>query len=85
MRSKNIPYTVPHLIDALWHHPKCPRWLQDEIWDAVNNRINGSTEMTPTYWASQLESCEPDKEGEQEAKYGFPHEKEAFKIQGRVS
>ncbi len=71
--KKNITVqnTVPHLIEALWEHPDCPKWLQDVIWDGINDRVDGGTKFTPNYWASCLESARPDSPIEQEIKYGM--------------
>lgn len=71
--KKNITVKndLPHLIAALWDHPECPAWLQDVIWDGIDKRIDGGTKMTPTYWASMLESATPDQPGEHEEKYGL--------------
>lgn len=70
IKKIKVKDTVPHLITALWQHPDCPVWLQDELWEAVNNRI-GSTKLTPTYWKAQLQSARPDTPKEHEVRYGM--------------
>lgn len=65
-----IQNTVPHLLEAIWNHPDCPGWLQNLIWDGINDRCE-RTEMSATYWASQLESARPDAPDEFEKNYGY--------------
>lgn len=67
-----IENDVPHLIEALWHHRDCPVWLHDVLWEGINDRVDGGTKMTATYWASCLESAQPDTPNEIE--YDFPAE-----------
>lgn len=50
-----IPNTTPHLLEALWDHPDCPKWMQDTIWDRINDRMH-FTKFSAVYWASCLES-----------------------------
>lgn len=68
-KTIRIENTLPHLLEAIWNHPDCPDWLQNVIWDGVNDRCE-RTEMTATYWASQLESARPDDPSEQHRKFG---------------
>ena len=65
-KTIKIKNTLPHLIDALWHHDDCPKWLQDIIWDGIENRRDGRADFAASFWASQLANATPDVPGESE-------------------
>lgn len=69
-KNSTVKNDLPHLLEALYNHPDCPDWLQTIIWDGINDRVDGGTKMTATYWASCLESALPDQPNENEIRYG---------------
>lgn len=38
MNNITIKNELPDLCAALCNHPECPDWLQNAVWDAINER-----------------------------------------------
>lgn len=57
IRIKN---ELPELLEAVCRHDDCPNWLSDEIWNAFNNRMNGTADTAAFFRYALTEADDED-------------------------